>query len=101
MPRKARIDASGAVNHIIMRGIARRKIFRSDTDPAGFIDRLAAIVTETQTQCPAWVLMPNHVHLLIRTGGVPIATVMQDERLGTSINISSWYIERALFCARQ
>ena len=27
MPRKARIDAAGALHHIIVRGIERRKIF--------------------------------------------------------------------------
>jgi len=32
MPRKARIDASGALHHIIVRGIERRKIFYDDKD---------------------------------------------------------------------
>ncbi len=91
MPRKARIDASGAVNHIIMRGIERRKIFRSDADRAGFIDRLAALVTETQTQCLAWVLIPNHVHLLLRTGRVPIATVMQRLLTGYAVSFNRKY----------
>jgi REP element-mobilizing transposase RayT len=68
MPRKARLDAPGAVHHIIIRGIERRKIFRSDPDRSDFIERLAAIVNETQTQCLAWALIPNHVHLLFRTG---------------------------------
>jgi len=30
MPRKARIDAPGALHHVIVRGIEGRKIFRSD-----------------------------------------------------------------------
>ena len=30
MPRKARIDAPGALHHVIIKGIERRKIFRSD-----------------------------------------------------------------------
>ena len=29
MPRKSRIDASGALHHIIARGIERSKIFRA------------------------------------------------------------------------
>ncbi len=91
MPRKARIDAAGAVHHIIMRGIERRKIFRSDADRAGFIDRLATIVTETQTQCLAWVLIPNHVHLLLRTGKVPIATVMQRLLTGYAVSFNRKY----------
>jgi hypothetical protein len=46
MPRKARIDAPGAVHHIIIREIERRKIFRADPDRSDFIQRLAAIVKE-------------------------------------------------------
>jgi len=40
MPRRARIDASGALHHIICRGIERRKIFRDDVDRDEFIRRL-------------------------------------------------------------
>ena len=37
MPRKARIDAPGALHHIIIRGIARRAIFKDSTDRNNFI----------------------------------------------------------------
>jgi hypothetical protein len=30
MPRKARIDAPGALQHIIIRGIERKEIFKDD-----------------------------------------------------------------------
>ena len=39
MPRKSRIDASGALHHIIVWGIERRKIFLDDADRNNFIDR--------------------------------------------------------------
>jgi putative transposase len=77
MPRKARIDAPGALHHIILRGIERRSIFNDDQDYRNYRDRLGGVITETSTSCYAWVLMPNHVHLLLRTGLVPIATVMR------------------------
>jgi len=32
MPRKARIDAAGALQHIIVRGIERCRIFYDDND---------------------------------------------------------------------
>jgi hypothetical protein len=32
MPRKTRIDAPGALHHIIVRGIERKKIFYDDGD---------------------------------------------------------------------
>jgi putative transposase len=77
MPRKARIDAPGALHHIIARGIARKKVFDDDVDRDFFLERLCAIVQESQTQCYAWALIPNHFHLLLKTGATPIATVMK------------------------
>jgi putative transposase len=77
MPRKARIDAPGALHHIIARGIERGKIFKDDLDRNNFLERFGTIVLETDTRCYAWALIPNHFHLLLKTGGVPIATVMR------------------------
>ena len=77
MPRKARIDAPGALHHIILRGIERQPIFNDDQDYRNYLDRLGGAISETSTPCYAWVLMPNHVHLLLRTGLVPLTTVMR------------------------
>ncbi len=86
MPRKARIDAPGALHHIIIRGIERSHIFTDDCDRDNFIERLGDIVTETKTFCFAWALMPNHVHILLRTGRSAPATVMR--RLLTGYAVS-------------
>lgn len=77
MPRRSRIDAPGALLHIICRGIERQPIFQDDYDRDNFISRLSAIVTETRTACLAWALIPNHFHLLLKSGDAPIATVMR------------------------
>ena len=77
MPRKARIDAPGALHHIIVRGINRRKIFFSDSDRDDFLDRLGGILSDSKTACFACALMTTHLHLLLRTGVVPIASVMR------------------------
>jgi len=87
MPRQARIEAPGALHHVIIRGIERRKIFRSDYDRKNFVSRLSKLIPETQTDCFAWALIPNHAHLLLRTGTVPISTVMR--RLLTGY--SGWF----------
>lgn len=63
MPRQARIDAPGAVHHIIARGIERGKTFGDDQDRDSFIERLGDLITETQTKCFAWALISNHFHL--------------------------------------
>ncbi len=49
MPRKSRIDAPGAMHHIIARGIERCKIFRDDADCNNFLDRLGVIIDDTGT----------------------------------------------------
>ena len=77
MPRKARIDAPGALHHIIIRGIERKPIFKDNRDYQNFIERLGNILTDTNTPCFAWTLMKNHVHLLLRTWNTPISTVMR------------------------
>ena len=77
MPRGSRIDAAGAVHHIMVRGIERGKIFDSDADRDHFLHRMGEILLDTQTTCFAWALMPNHFHLLLRTGKVPISTIMR------------------------
>ena len=44
MPRKSRIDAVGALHHVIARGIDRGKIFQDLTDKFNFIARLEDII---------------------------------------------------------
>jgi putative transposase len=85
MPRKSRIDAPGALHHIIGRGIDRGLIFRDDVDRDRFIARLGALLSETNTACYAWALMPNHFHLLVRTGAVPVAGLMRRLLTGYAI----------------
>ena len=77
MPRKARIDAPGALHHIIVRGIERKDIFRDSLDYSNLLNRIETVLAETDTPCFAWALMPNHFHMLLRTGQVPISTVMR------------------------
>jgi REP element-mobilizing transposase RayT len=91
MPRKARIDAAGAIQHIIIRGIERKKIFRSDADRHSFLERFGTVISETQTACFAWALIPNHVHLLVRTGLAPLATVMRRLLTGYAVSFNRKY----------
>jgi putative transposase len=76
VPRKARIDAPGALHHIICRGIERRKIFEDDTDRDNFLERLGNVLKESSTPCYGWALMSNHFHLLLRTGNVSVSGIM-------------------------
>jgi len=88
MPRQARIDAPGALHHIICRGIERKKIFQDDTDRNDFVNRLGTVLIETSTACYAWSLIPNHFHLLLRTGNSPIATIMRRLLTGYAVTFN-------------
>ena len=88
MPRQARLDAPGVLQHVMARGIERRKIFWDDKDRSSFLERLALILEETQTQCYAWALIPNHFHLLLRTGPTPLSTVMRRLMTGYAVTFN-------------
>jgi REP element-mobilizing transposase RayT len=88
MPRKARIDAPAALQHIICRGIERRKIFIDNADKNNFIARLGRVISETQTPCYSWALIDNHFHLLLKTGNVPIANVMRRLLTGYAVSFN-------------
>ena len=75
MPRQARIDTPSALHHINIRGIER--ILEDDKDREDFLERLSGLVEETMTPCYAGALMTNHVHILLRTGTVPVASIMR------------------------
>jgi putative transposase len=76
MPRHARLDAPGVLHHIIIRGIERNAIFADNQDRDDFLARIERIFAETMTHGFAFAMLTNHVHLLLKTGTVPIAKVM-------------------------
>jgi putative transposase len=90
MPRKSRIDAPGALHHIIAKGIEGRRIFENDVDREDFLERIGDILKETKTVCYAWALIPSHFHLLLRTGTFPTSTVMRRLLTGYAL----WYNRR-------
>jgi len=91
MPRKARIDATGAFHHIIVRGIEGRKIFRDEPDRDNFLDRLSDLIVSSQTRCFAWALLPNHAHMLLQTGLIPIAGLMRRLLTGYAVSFNLKY----------
>lgn len=73
---------------MIVRGIERRKIFLDAEDRHTFLDRLSTIVKESETACYAWALLDNHMHLVFRTGLVPLATVMRRLLTGHAVRFN-------------
>ena len=77
MPRQARLDAPNTLHHVMMRGLERRVIFTDDVDRADFVARLATLAEAGAFLVYAWALLPNHAHLLVRTGRRPLARSMR------------------------
>ncbi len=88
MPRAARLDKPGILHHVIIRGIERRKIFRDDIDRENFIERLNDLLFQTKTLCYAWALMPNHAHMLLRSGNSGISTLMRRLLTGYAVSFN-------------
>ena len=88
MPRLARLDAPGILHHVIGRGIERKKIFFTDIDRSDFIDRLADLVEEGAMDVYAWVLMPNHYHILCKTQNRGLASSMRKILTGYVVNFN-------------
>jgi len=77
MPRQPRLDAPDTLHHIMVRGIERTQIFRTDTDRGDFVARLATLAEQGAWTVYAWALLPNHAHLLIRTRTRPLPRSMR------------------------
>lgn len=91
MPRPPRLDAPGAIHHVIVRGIDKRLIFRCDADRERFLERLLRQLDDAGAACFAWALMPNHAHLLLRTGTRPLSEMMQRLNTGYAVAFNRRY----------
>ena len=83
MARKPRVEYAGAFYHVICRGNQRQVIFRSDADRKYYLERLEEYRQRYSFNVYAYVLMSNHVHLLIQTGEVALSRIMQGLQLST------------------
>jgi REP element-mobilizing transposase RayT len=77
MPRQPRLDAPDTLHHVMVRGIERTPRVREDGDRADFLARLASLAEAGALTVYAWALLPNHAHLLVRTGTRPLPRSMR------------------------
>ena len=74
MPRRPRVHLDDVPLHIVQRGHNRDACFLGDDDFLTYLHWLGQALHETDCQLHAWVLMTNHVHLLVtptRADAVP------------------------------
>jgi len=65
MPRRPRIKLAGMPQHIVQRGINREPCFFADEDYFSYLHWLQKAAADWHCAIHAYVLMTNHVHLLV------------------------------------
>jgi REP element-mobilizing transposase RayT len=77
MARPLRILFPDAYYHVTCRGNERKPIFRNDTDRRMFIAKLKASRDIYGVEIHAYVLMPNHFHLIVNTPKANLSEFMR------------------------
>lgn len=88
MPRLARLDIAGLLQHVIVRGIERRDIFNDDNDRQLFFDRFTKLLSETGVRCYAWALLSNHFHLLLMPTSTALSSFMRRLLTGYAVSFN-------------
>ena len=68
MPRQARLLFAGHPLHVWQRGVNRGICFADDADRAFYLGLLQEVLPDSGCALHAYVLMTNHVHLLLTPG---------------------------------
>ncbi len=94
MPRKPRSMSSSGIYHVILRSVNQHIIFEEDSDYQKFLFILSDCVKKYDIQIYAYCLMDNHVHLLIHSSRICLASFFQS--LGT--RFVRWYNNKYSRC---
>jgi REP element-mobilizing transposase RayT len=78
MARKPRVHFSGAFYHVIVRGNRRQKIFKEEEDYNLYLEILKQNTERYRVILYAYVLMQNHIHLLVEVNDIPLSRLMQN-----------------------
>ena len=80
--RRLRCESSSVYVHVTQRGLGRRLIFEDDNDRKKYLSTLKSKLMDYELAVFAWVLMGNHVHLLLKADPNSLSKFMQ--RVGIS-----------------
>ena len=82
MPRRPRLDAAGIAQHVIQRGNDRQPCFFADVDRLRYLRDLNELAMAHDCAVHGYVLMTNHVHLLMSPGALGAISALM-HTLGT------------------
>lgn len=71
------MDLPNSFYHVLSRGNERRKIFYDTRDYKKFLEILGKTTERFKIEIHAYVLMPNHYHLLLRTNDANLSKAIQ------------------------
>ena len=89
MPRQARLDCSGTLHHVMIRGIEKQRIVDDKKDRERFVSRLGQCALDTKTTIYAWALMANHAHILLCSGPKGLASFMRRFLTGYAVTYNT------------
>lgn len=72
MPRKSRVFVAGAGYHVYCRVARGERPFADPVVAETFVETVAAVKDEHGLIILAWCVMPNHYHLVLRAGELPL-----------------------------
>jgi len=90
MARPLRIDLAGGWYHVTSRGNERKPIFRDDRDRFHFLELLGESTERFHLRLHAYVLMPNHYHLVVETPEANLSRATQ----WLNVSYSVWFNRR-------
>lgn len=70
MPRRPRLDLPGIPQHVVQRGNDRQPCFFEEADYRRYLQELKELALRRHCAVHAYVLMTNHVHLLLTPAAV-------------------------------
>jgi len=90
MARRPRLDMAG-FHHIVNRGVARLKVYRSDEDKEKYLEILCKACANYKVNVHDYCLMDNHYHLLVETTSENLSLFMRQINANYAIYFNKKY----------
>lgn len=85
MPRARRVHFEGALFHVYNRLARGERIFEDEYWAERFVGSLREVAARNELSVLAWSVMPNHYHLMVRLGRVPLDRPIRSLQHGLSV----------------
>jgi hypothetical protein len=80
MPRRPRVFVEGGIYHVYNRFARGADLFSEPEEAIEFMEILRKARDRDDLRVYAWTVMPNHYHLALRAGPVPLSRTLGTDR---------------------